>query len=208
MTRLALALALAMLSAAPIAAVAAEYRYDTVHSQILFSTDHNGYSRPFGRLHITGGWLRFDPDHWDDAATELDIDLTGVDMGNDEWDAAVRGRDFLDSGNAPRAHFASDSVTRTGERTGVLHGTLTLRGVSRPVAVAFTVNRIGSTLFGMHSVAGFSAHAVVDRYAFGMNDFPGSIGRQVQVRLEIEAIRDPQAQHAYEQSGVGDAAEE
>lgn len=208
MTRLALALA-TLLSAAPLAAAAAEYRYDTVHSQILFSADHNGYSRPVGRLHITGGWLRFDPDHWDAAATELDIDLAGVDMGNDEWDAALRGRDFLDAGNAAHAHFASRSVTRTGEHSGELHGTLTLRDVSRPVTIAFTVNRVGSTLFGMHSVAGFSANAVVDRYAFGMNDFPGSIGRQVQVRLEIEAIRDPQAQRTYEhaQPGAGHAAE-
>ena len=39
-----------------------EYRYDTVHSQIVFSIDHDGYSRPFGRLHIARGWLRFDPD--------------------------------------------------------------------------------------------------------------------------------------------------
>lgn len=202
MTRLALALA-TLLSAAPLAAAAAEYRYDTVHSQILFSTDHNNYSRPVGRLHIADGWLRFDPDHWDDAATELDIDLAGVDMGNDEWDAALRGRDFLDAGNAPRAHFISHSVTRTGEHSGELHGTLTLRDVSRPVTIAFTVNRIGSTLFGMHSVAGFSANAVVDRYAFGMNDFPGSIGRQVRVRLEIEAIRDPQAQRSYEQARPG-----
>ncbi|MGN6738454.1 MAG: YceI family protein, partial [Dyella sp.] len=34
------------------------YRYDTVHSQVLFSVSHDGYSRPFGRLHIARGWLR------------------------------------------------------------------------------------------------------------------------------------------------------
>lgn len=41
---------------------AASWHDDTVHSQVLFSISHNGYSRPFGRLHIARGWLRFDPD--------------------------------------------------------------------------------------------------------------------------------------------------
>src|ERR1700734_678992 len=40
-------------------AASAGYSYDTVHSQIVFSIDHDGYSRPFGRLHLAKGWLRF-----------------------------------------------------------------------------------------------------------------------------------------------------
>src|SRR5690349_25115500 len=86
----------------PLAAGAAEhrYRYDTVHSQILFSVDHNGFSRPFGRLHIARGWLRFDPTDWSHAATELDIDLAGLDMGDAAWSAAVLKPAYLDAAKA------------------------------------------------------------------------------------------------------------
>ena len=65
------------------------WRYDTVHSQVVFSISHNGYSRPFGQLHIARGWLRFDPDDWSTAATELDIDLDSLDMGDAAWNKAV-----------------------------------------------------------------------------------------------------------------------
>jgi hypothetical protein len=39
-------------------------------------------------------------------------------------------------------------------------------------------------------VAGFSATAALDRRDFGITAFANSIGDQVLVRLEIEAIRD------------------
>ncbi len=77
-------------------AASATYRYDTVHSQIVFSISHDGYSRPFGRLHIARGWLRFDPDDWSTAATELDVDVAGVDMGDTDWNKGVCKPTLLD----------------------------------------------------------------------------------------------------------------
>ena len=170
-----------------------EYRYDTVHSQIVFSIDHDGYSRPFGRLHIARGWLRLDPDDWSHASTELDIDLAGVDMGDAGWNKAVCEHALLDCAQYREAHFTSRSVERTDDSHGVLHGTLTLHGVSRPLDIPFRLNRVARTLYGLHTVAGFSATASLDRTAFGITAFPNSIGHQVSVWMELEAIRDDHA---------------
>jgi polyisoprenoid-binding protein YceI len=177
----------------PLAGRAAEhrYRYDTVHSQIVFSVDHDGYSRPFGRLHIARGWLRFDPNDWSRAATELDIDLASLDMGDADWNTAVKRPALLDAARSRYAHFASTSVERTDARHGVLHGQLSLRGVTRAVAIPFTFNREARTIFGLHTVAGFSATAMLDRTDFGMTAYANSIGHRVSLWLEIEAIRDP-----------------
>jgi polyisoprenoid-binding protein YceI len=179
----------------PLAGRAAEhrYRYDTVHSQILFSVDHDGYSRPFGRLHIARGWLRFDPDDWSKAATELDVDLASLDMGDPDWNAALLRPAFFDASHARYAHFASTSVERTDADHGVLHGRLTLRGISREVALPFTFNREARTIFGLHTIAGFSATAMLDRTDFGMTSNLGSIGRSASLWLEIEAIREERA---------------
>ena len=180
----------------PLAAGAAghRYRYDTVHSQILFSVSHDGYSRPFGRLHIARGWLRFDPDDWSHAATALDIDLASLDMGDADWNAAVLKPAFLGADKARYAHFASTSVERRDDHHGVLHGNLTLRGLTRPVDIPFTFNREARTIFGLHTVAGFSATAMLDRTDFGMTANQGSIGQHVSVWLEIEAIREERHQ--------------
>ena len=185
------ALALTLLLAAFGASAAPRtYRYDTTHSQILFSIDHNGYSRPFGRLHIAKGWLRFDPDDWSASATELDIDLASLDLGDVEWNKAVLGGSYLDSAGARYAHFVSTSVERKDGDNGVLRGKLTLRGVTREVELPFTANRVGKTIYGLHTVAGFSARTTLDRNDFGITANPNSIGRTVTVWLELEAILD------------------
>lgn len=181
-----------LLALAPVAAHARmhSYRFDTVHSQVVFSIDHDGYSRPFGRLHIARGWLRFDDDDWSRSATVLDIDLDSVDMGDAKWNQAVCGEALLDCAHYRLAHFASTSVQRIDASHGVLHGQLTLHGRTLPVSLPFTLNRLARTVFGMHMVAGFSATATLDRPAFGITAFPHAIGKQVAVWLELEAIRD------------------
>lgn len=190
-------LALALLLWAVGSAAATTWRFDTAHSQILVSADHNGYSRPVGRLHIARGWLRFDATDWQDAATELDIDLASIDFGDAAWNRALRGRAWLDAAGARYAHFRSTGVTREGADVGVLQGELTLRGVTRPVAIRFRLNRRAWTMFDMGEVAGFSASASFNRRTFGLDDFVHSVGTQVAVQLEIEAIRDDNAASQY-----------
>ena len=177
----------------PAHAGSAMYHYDTVHSQVLFSISHDGYSRPFGRLHIARGWLRFDPDDWSTAATELDIDMRGVDMGDKAWNAAVCASALLDCAKYPTAHFTSTSVQRKDGQHGVLHGMLTLHGISRPLDIEFTFNRDAATIYGLHTVAGFSATTMLQRRTFGIDAYAHSIGADVNIWLELEATRDNDA---------------
>lgn len=165
------------------------YRFDPVHSQVVFNVDHNGYSRSFGRLHVKEGTIRFDPDHWEASSVDATIDLTSVDMGDASWDKAVRGSSLLDAARAPTARFVSDAVEKRGDDEGVAHGKLTLRGVTLPLDIPFRVNRIGRTIYGLHTVAGFSARVTLDRKAYGMTSNLNSIGTDVSVWLEIEGIR-------------------
>ncbi|MDE2225391.1 MAG: YceI family protein [Xanthomonadaceae bacterium] len=177
-----------------------DYSINSVHSQILFSADHDGYSNPVGRLAIARGWLRFDPDDWGASKVVADIDLASADLGDKGWNDAVMGRNFLDAAKFPTAHFESDAVTKTGKETGTLEGKLTLHGVTLPVKVDFTVNRVGATLFGFETIAGFSGHAKLDRTQFGMTAFPKAVGTEVTIRLEIEAKLDRSAEYDYQQA--------
>jgi polyisoprenoid-binding protein YceI len=186
-------LAATVLPLASAHAASATYRYDTVHSQIVFSISHDGYSRPFGRLHIARGWLRFDPDDWSTAATELDVDVAGVDMGDTDWNKGVCKPTLLDCARHRDAHFVSTQVERKDDHHGVLHGQLTLRGVTRPLSLPFTFNRAGRTIYGLHTVAGFSAGVTLDRETFGLTSNANSIGQSVSIWLELEAIRDEHA---------------
>lgn len=174
-----------------------DYRIDTVHSQVLFSVDHDGYSHPVGRLAVARGWLRFDPDDWSASRVVADIDTTAPDLGDAGWNRAVAGHNFLDAGQFPLAHFESTSIRKTGDASGELDGRLTLRGQTVPVTLQFRVNRVGATLFGFETIAGFSARTTLDRTAFGITAFPKAVGTEVSVRLEIEAKLDRSAEQDY-----------
>ncbi len=197
---LALLAAAALFFAGAVHAHPLDYKIDAVHSQVLFSADHDGYSKPVGRLAIARGWLRFDPDDWGASKVIADIDLASADLGDKGWNAAVKGKNFLDAAQFPPAHFESGKVSRTGANTGTLEGELTLRGVTLPVKVDFTVNRVGATLFGFETIAGFSGHAALDRTQFGMTAFPKAVGTEVAIRLEIEAKLDRDAEREYVQA--------
>ena len=165
------------------------YRMDPVHSQVVFNVEHNGFSRSFGRLHVSDGTIRFDPDDWTRSSVDATVDLKSIDMGDAEWNKAVGGPNLLDADRAPTAHYVSTAVEKRSDDEGVIHGTLTLRGISHPLDIPFRVNRIGKTIYGLHTVAGFSANVLIDRTAFGMTSNKNSIGTGVNVWLEIEAIR-------------------
>ncbi|NID04059.1 YceI family protein [Luteibacter jiangsuensis] len=188
----------ALLALAPLTALATPVTYsiDPVHSQVVFNVDHNGFSRSFGRLRITEGTIVFDRDDWSKSSVQATIDLASVDMGDAGWDKAVRGSNLLDSDRARTARYVSDSVEKRSDDEGVVHGKLTLRGTTLPVDLPFRVNRVGKTIYGLHTVAGFSSQVTLDRTAYGMTANRGSIGTDVSVWLEIEAIRGGETQHS------------
>lgn len=185
-----------LLALAPLAvhAEAVAYRLDPVHSQVVFNVEHNGFSRSFGRLRVSEGVIRFDRDDWSKSSVTATIDLSSVDMGDADWDKAVRGKNLLDSDGARTARYVSDSVEKRSDDDGIVHGKLTLRGTTLPLDIPFRVNRVGKTIYGLHTIAGFSANITIDRTAYGMTANKNSIGTSVSVWLEIEGIRDSGAE--------------
>lgn len=184
-------LAVILASAAPARASGADtWRLDPVHTQIVLFVDHLRLSSGIGRLHIREGWLRFDPDDWSSAQAEVHVDLATLDMGETKWSETVRSAQFLNVSRWPLARFVSTSLEKTGGNTGVLHGDLTLRGITKPVRLEITFNRIGRDPYAFRTKAGFSARATLDRGDFGMNRFADVVGNLVELRIEVEGIRD------------------
>lgn len=199
-------IALSLGMAMPAPARMLYYRIDPVHTQVLVSMDHDGYSHPVGRMQIKAGWIAFDEDDWSIAKVVADVDTASIDFGDTDWNGAVTGKRFLDAKAFPLAHFESVSVAKTDAQHGTLHGNLTLRGVTHEVEIPFTLNRIGATIFsGLQTLAGFSAQTTLDRTQFGMTSFPKAVGTQVNVRLEVEAVLDQDAQKKYEAAMRKDA---
>lgn len=176
-----------------VAAAPETWRFDPVHTQIWFSGDHQKFSHPLGRLRIKDGWFQFDAKDWNTGRVDVVIDLAAADMGDTKWSDTVKSGQFLDAARWPTAHFVSRSIEQNDATHGVIHGELTFRGESKPIDVAFTLNRIGNDPYAFKQKVGFSATATLHRFEFGMTRYKDVVGDDVELRLEIEGIRDSTA---------------
>ncbi len=165
------------------------YRFDPLHTQVIVFVQHLGFSSAVARLRVQQGWFQFDPADWSSARTDLEIDLASLDLGDSKWNDSVKSAQFLDLQRWPQARFSSQRVEKTGADSGILHGELTLRGVSRPLDIAFRLNRIGMDPYRFAQKAGFSGSAHFLRSDFGMRRFAEVVGDNLELRIEVEGLR-------------------
>lgn len=172
---------------------ASEFRFDLVHSQVFFSISHQGYSQSTGRFAIKDGFFAFDNDDWSKSKVDATVDIASLDLGNAGWSDKVKSA-YLDAGTYPTARFVSKSAEKTGDKTGVVHGELTMLGRKQPVDLQITFNRAGADGYTMRYIAGFSANAKFKRSSFGSTRSAESIGDDVTVHIEAEGVRDGDAE--------------
>src|SRR5690606_26154573 len=95
----------------------------------------------------------------DVCASDL-IDLAGTSTGNADRDSTLSGGDFFDVGRFARARYVAETFRALGGNRYAAEGTLSLRGVSRPVTLEFT--------WTAGTPALLSGHATVRRLEFGV----------------------------------------
>jgi polyisoprenoid-binding protein YceI len=94
------------------------------------------------------------------------VESASVDTGNERRDKDLRSAAFLDVVHHPLWTFRSTGVRLDGGGL-VVDGDLTVKGVTRPVSLAFEVNGIGPDQSGGTRV-GISAETTVNRSDFGV----------------------------------------
>ncbi|MBB6598114.1 YceI family protein [Luteimonas sp. MC1825] len=151
-----LALAAALAFAAP--AAAADY-VQAAGSALTFASEYDGetFSGQFPRFTTT---LSFDPAR--PAAAKLDvlIPLAGTVTGNADRDSTLVSKDFFDIASFAQARYTASGFRSLGGNRYAADGTLSLRGVSKPVTLTFTWTPGAQPLL--------SGNAVVKRLAFGV----------------------------------------
>ncbi len=165
------------------------FRLDPVHTRVLFSIDHDGYSTALGTVSGSEGLLAFDPDDWSSARLDVSVPLQRLELGDDGWNRAARR--MLEAATWPQARFISTQVEATGPKQARACGTLYLHGKQQPLCLDVKFNQARrESLPPFHDRAGFSATASLQRSDFGIDDWKTLVGDRVELRIEAEAVRD------------------
>jgi polyisoprenoid-binding protein YceI len=135
MTPRKLLLGLALLASTPWA-LAADYT-QAPGSTLGFSGEYQG-ERFAGRFPGFATRLSFDPARPARARLDVVIPMTSATLGISDYDAELRGPAFFHSGKFSQARFRARGFRALGDGRYAADGTLSLRGVARPVTLEFT----------------------------------------------------------------------
>jgi polyisoprenoid-binding protein YceI len=189
MTPHALLLAALLAVAAPLGAETRRYELDPVHSRIVFLVSHAGFSRAIGTFSGVEGVLEFDESDWRGARVEARIRIDSLELGDAKWRERILDPTFFDAGRHPEARFVSTRVEPAGDGRLRVTGNLELRGERREVVLDVTINRIDRHPLTLRGTAGFSARTQLSRAAFGMQKWKNLVGDEVELMIEVEALR-------------------
>ena len=106
-------------------------------SWLGFETSYDGEAVE-GRFARFTPTLRFDPADLVGARLDVAIDLASADTGHDERDEVLAGEEFFAAVQVAEARYVATSFRAVGGGRFVADGTLTLRGIGKPVALTFT----------------------------------------------------------------------
>jgi len=182
-------LALLCLAAAVPAFAADRYEFDENHRNVRFTFNHFGFSNISASFEKVDGHVMIDPADLSKSSVEVKIPIRSVHSGVPKFDEHLKSADFFDSGKFPTATFKSTKVEPSSNTNLKVTGDLTLHGVTKPVVLDVTINKVGPHPMAKSDWAGFDAHTTINRSDFGLGLYSPNVSEAIRVDISVEAKR-------------------
>jgi polyisoprenoid-binding protein YceI len=182
-------LAGAVLAAVAGSALAAPENYDldVQHTFPSFQINHLGFSEMRGSFLATSGTLSYDKDAHT-GSVSVTIDATSISTGYSKRDDHLRSADFFNVQKYPTLAFRADGFQLDAAKPVTVAGQLTMLGVTKPVTLSVQPTKCAMRM-DKNFVCGAIVTGQLKRSDWGMNLFTPFIGDDVQLQIEVEAIR-------------------
>lgn len=174
------------ITASPSTAASATYTLDPNHTYVLWHVNHFGFSNPSGKW-MANGTLEFDKAQPQKSSVTATINVADVVTGIPALDKHLQTDTFFDVAQFPTATFTSNNVKVTGKDTADVSGNLTVHGVTKPITLHITMNKMGMSLMTNRETIGFTGSAVLNRSDYGVSAYAPGLGDKVTLEIEAEA---------------------
>jgi len=168
------------------ACAANSYTFDPTHTYIIWRVDHFGFSDVSGKF-MAEGTLTLDETKPQNSKVNITIHTATVNTGVRKLDDILRGSNFFNVQQYQTATFVSTKVEKTGTDTGKVYGTLTIRGISRPVILTVKLNKMGVHPYYNVQAVGFTGSTTVKRSDFGLLGYLPGVSDETRIEIEAEA---------------------
>lgn len=151
--------------------------------QIDPATSKLTWAVPFNKQPVTGqfekwsGKIAFDPADLATSSIVISVDLASVNSADANRDGTLKGPDFFNTAVAPTATYTSSKITKTSQGY-VAEGTLSLAGVTKPLALPFNVTITGTK-------ANAQGKLKLSRTAFGVGKGQWASAKEIEDLVEV-----------------------
>ncbi len=146
----------------------ATWNLDPAHTEIGFKARHLMITTVSGRFASFNGSVVAEADDFSDAQFSFEADVASVDTKNADRDGHLKSPDFFDVENHPKLTFTSTSVEKVGEGELHVNGTMSIRGVEKPVRLHVEVAGVAVDPWG-NTKAGLTFTGSLNRKDFGLS---------------------------------------
>ncbi len=182
------------LLALPLFAQKTKWVADPAHSRIGFTVTHMVITEVEGKFDKFTVEVYSDKPDFSDARAIVTIDVNSINTGNAKRDNHLRSPDFFDAAKYPTIKFVSKKMQRVGKNRYKLIGDLTIRNVTKEVALDVEFRGTVRDPWG-NTRAGFKVSGEINRQDFGVSwnktlDQGGLVvGNTVKLDIDLELIR-------------------
>jgi polyisoprenoid-binding protein YceI len=165
---------------------------DPAHSNVEFSAKHLGIATVRGAFNEFEGSFEVGEDA--SARARGTVEVASIDTNEDQRDNHLRSEDFFHAEVHPQLSFESTEIRPLDEDTFLIHGDLTMRGVTRPIVLEAELQGTEIDPWGNERVA-LEVRGQLNRGDWGMtfNQALGSgnmlVSDKIKLSLDISAIK-------------------
>ncbi|GAA1647250.1 YceI family protein [Georgenia ruanii] len=171
-----------------------EWIFDPDHTRIGFSARHAMVTKVRGAFNDVDGHIHVDAASPGNSTVEVRVKTASVDTRNAQRDEHLRSADFFDVERYPEIVFTSSTVDEVEDNTFMVVGDLTIRGISKQVAIPLDLVGVHRDATGQLR-AGFEGTRRVNRRDWGLEwqvalDTGGVlVSEKITLEFEISAVK-------------------
>ena len=171
-----------------------KWSLDPTHSEIHFKVRHLMVSWVTGSFKQFNATVETEGDDITTAKVHFTAEIHSISTNNEQRDAHLRTGDFFDAENHPQLTFESNKLEKISDEHYKLYGTLTMRGVSKPVVLNAEYGGIAQDPWGNTRI-GVSVSGKINRKDFGVNFSMVSetggilLGEEVTINANTEFVK-------------------
>lgn len=167
----------------------AQWNIDNAAEKSHINFEGTQMGAPFkGNFKEFSGTISFDATKLEESKAEINIPLSSVEANSADRNKYLATTDWFNTSEFPAAKFVTKTIAKgEADNAYVAEGELTMRGVTLPVTLPFTLKEEGN-------VATMEGQATLNRVEYGIganwND-PNTVGLDVKLDIKITAEKKP-----------------